>query len=144
MEFHEDLFPDTAGCIPASDPHAWWVGSNQQVGALTLALQLGWPLPASTCPTHDPTVQLYELSCPVSPSLSLSPAWDTTFFSQVQKVSLHPARRPHLSFTSCLVPPAEPSPDQAQPADTPAGDADPSVSARAVFLSSPSCHHPGA
>uniref|UniRef100_A0A667IKL7 Coronin n=1 Tax=Lynx canadensis TaxID=61383 RepID=A0A667IKL7_LYNCA len=88
VEFHEDLFPDTAGCIPASDPHAWWVGSNQQV----------------------------------------------------QKVSLHPARRPHLSFTSCLVPPAEPSPDQAQPADTPAGDADPSegFSSPLSSLTSPS------
>ena len=32
VEFHEDLFPDTAGCVPASDPHAWWAGSNQQVG----------------------------------------------------------------------------------------------------------------
>uniref|UniRef100_A0A8C8WXD5 Coronin n=1 Tax=Panthera leo TaxID=9689 RepID=A0A8C8WXD5_PANLE len=88
VEFHEDLFPDTAGCIPASDPHAWWVGSNQQV----------------------------------------------------QKVSLHPARRPHLSFTSCLVPPAEPSPDQAQPADTPAGDANPSegFSSPLSSLTSPS------
>ena len=31
VEFHEDLFPDTAGCVPASDSHAWWAGSNQQV-----------------------------------------------------------------------------------------------------------------
>ncbi|XP_059271433.1 coronin-7 isoform X3 [Mustela nigripes] len=79
VEFHEDLFPDTAGCVPASDPHAWWAGSNQQV----------------------------------------------------QKVSLHPAHRPYPSFTSCLVPPAEPMPDTAPPAmavpaDTPGGDADPS------------------
>ncbi|VCW69911.1 unnamed protein product, partial [Gulo gulo] len=79
VEFHEDLFPDTAGCVPASDPHAWWAGNNQQV----------------------------------------------------QKVSLHPAHRPYPSFTSCLVPPAEPAPDTAPPAaavpaDTPGGDADPS------------------
>ncbi|XP_072798691.1 coronin-7 isoform X2 [Vicugna pacos] len=74
VEFHEDLFPDTAGCVPASDPHAWWAGDNQQV----------------------------------------------------QRVSLHPARRPHPSFTSCLVPPAEPTPDAAQPAETPVGDSDPS------------------
>ncbi|XP_039095197.1 coronin-7 isoform X1 [Hyaena hyaena] len=88
VEFHEDLFPDTAGCIPASNAHAWWVGSNQQV----------------------------------------------------QKISLHPARRPHLSFTSCLVPPMEPSPDQAQPTDTPAGDADPSegFSSPLSSLTSPS------
>ncbi|EQB77562.1 Coronin 7 (WD-repeat tumor rejection antigen)-like protein [Camelus ferus] len=74
VEFHEDLFPDTAGCVPASDPHAWWAGDNRQV----------------------------------------------------QRVSLHPACRPHPSFTSCLVPPAEPTPDAAQPAETPVGDSDPS------------------
>lgn len=32
VEFYEDLFPDTAGCVPASEPHDWWAGSNQQVG----------------------------------------------------------------------------------------------------------------
>ncbi|KAM5198658.1 coronin-7 [Hipposideros larvatus] len=74
VEFHEDLFPDTAGCVPSSDPHAWWSGSNQQV----------------------------------------------------QKVSLNPARRPHPSFTSCLVPPVEPSPDLAQPEEPPVGDEEPS------------------
>lgn len=46
----------------------------------------------------------------------------------MQRVSLHPARRPLPSFTSRLVSPAQPSPDAAQPAKTPAGDADPSVS----------------
>ncbi|XP_058426135.1 coronin-7 isoform X2 [Diceros bicornis minor] len=74
VEFHEDLFPDAAGCVPASDPHTWWAGSNQQV----------------------------------------------------QRVSLDPARRPHSSFTSRLVPPAEPPPDVAQPVEVPVGDADPS------------------
>ncbi|KAF6271355.1 coronin 7 [Rhinolophus ferrumequinum] len=74
VEFHEDLFPDTAGCVPASAPHAWWAGSNQQV----------------------------------------------------QRVSLNPARRPLPSFTSCLVPPVEPSPDLAQPEEPPVGDEDPS------------------
>ncbi|XP_076998050.1 coronin-7 [Tamandua tetradactyla] len=85
-EFHEDLFPDTAGCVPASDPQAWWAGSNQQV----------------------------------------------------QRVSLHPARRPHSSFTSRLVPPTEPSPTPA--AGTPVGDTDPSegFSSPASSLTSPS------
>ncbi|CAO2641957.1 Coro7 [Lemmus lemmus] len=32
VEFHEDLFPDTAGSVPASDAHTWWAGDNQQVG----------------------------------------------------------------------------------------------------------------
>nr|XP_023472178.1 coronin-7 isoform X2 [Equus caballus] len=36
VEFHQDLFPDTAGCVPASDPHAWWAGSNQQVQRVSL------------------------------------------------------------------------------------------------------------
>ncbi|XP_047569826.1 coronin-7 [Lutra lutra] len=36
VEFHEDLFPDTAGCVPASDPHAWWAGSKQQVQKVSL------------------------------------------------------------------------------------------------------------
>ncbi|XP_059737318.1 coronin-7 isoform X1 [Bos taurus] len=88
VEFHEDLFPDTAGCVPASDPHAWWAGSDQQV----------------------------------------------------QRVSLHPARRAHPSFTSCLAPPAELTPATAQPAGTPVGDADPSegFSSTPSSLTSPS------
>uniref|UniRef100_A0A8D2DI20 Coronin n=1 Tax=Sciurus vulgaris TaxID=55149 RepID=A0A8D2DI20_SCIVU len=36
VEFHEDLFPDTAGCVPASDPNTWWAGSNQQVQKISL------------------------------------------------------------------------------------------------------------
>ncbi|XP_036348859.2 coronin-7 [Ochotona princeps] len=88
VEFHEDLFPDTAGCMPASDSHAWWAGSNQQV----------------------------------------------------QKVSLNPARRPHPSFTSCLVPPMEPPPGMAQPAEMPVDDTSPSegFSSPPSSLTSPS------
>lgn len=132
MEFHEDLFPDTAGCVPASDPHAWWAGSNQQVGP-----RPGWPL---HCPVQL-SAHPASNTCPTSPS-------DTSLLPQVQKVSLHPAHRPYPSFTSCLVPPAEPAPEAAPPAaalpaDTPAGDADPSVSTWAVRPSSPSCRHRG-
>ncbi|XP_063573167.1 coronin-7 isoform X8 [Pongo abelii] len=36
VEFHEDLFPDTAGCVPATDPHSWWAGDNQQVQKVSL------------------------------------------------------------------------------------------------------------
>ncbi|KAG8506483.1 Coronin-7, partial [Galemys pyrenaicus] len=88
VEFHEDLFPDTAGCVPASDPHTWWAGSNQQV----------------------------------------------------RKVSLNPACRPHPSFTSHLVPPADALPAEAQPAETPADDTDPSegFSSAPSLLTSPS------
>ncbi|XP_069342303.1 coronin-7 [Eulemur rufifrons] len=86
VEFHEDLFPDTAGCVPACDSHTWWAGSSQQV----------------------------------------------------QKVSLNPARRPWPSFTSCLVPPAEPPTDGAQPREPPVGDADPSTDPSEGFSSPPS------
>lgn len=134
VEFHEDLFPDTAGCVPASDPHAWWAGSNQQVGP-----RPGWPLLASNSPMHGFAVQLSANSAaPCPPIPYLLPASNASLFPQVQKVSLHPGHRPHPSFTSCLVPPMEPSPDAAQPAETPVGDMDPSVSAWAVRLSSPS------
>ncbi|XP_040853583.1 coronin-7 [Ochotona curzoniae] len=88
VEFHEDLFPDTAGCMPASDSRAWWAGSNQQV----------------------------------------------------QKVSLNPAHRPHPNFTSCLVPPVEPPPGMAQPAEMPVDDTSPSegFSSPPSSLTSPS------
>ncbi|XP_053410289.1 coronin-7 [Nycticebus coucang] len=88
MEFHEDLFPDTAGCVPASDSHTWWAGSSQQV----------------------------------------------------QKVSLNPASRPWPSFTSCLVPPAEPPADVPQPWEPPMDDIDPSegFSSPLSSLTSPS------
>nr|KAF6354610.1 coronin 7 [Myotis myotis] len=36
VEFYEDLFPDTAGCVPASEPHSWWAGSNLQVQKVSL------------------------------------------------------------------------------------------------------------
>ncbi|XP_036266119.1 coronin-7 isoform X1 [Pipistrellus kuhlii] len=36
VEFYEDLFPDTAGCVPASEPQSWWAGSNQQVQKVSL------------------------------------------------------------------------------------------------------------
>lgn len=36
VEFHEDLFPDTAGSVPASDAHTWWAGDNQQVQKVSL------------------------------------------------------------------------------------------------------------
>ncbi|XP_005081724.1 coronin-7 isoform X1 [Mesocricetus auratus] len=36
VEFHEDLFPDTAGSVPASDARTWWAGDNQQVQKVSL------------------------------------------------------------------------------------------------------------
>lgn len=99
VEFHQDLFPDTAGCVPASDPHAWWAGSNQQVGP-----RPGGPLLASTSlwkptgssPIHWPTVRPCALSavlCP--PSLSLLP---------------HLLASPHRCRGSASTQPAGPAP----------------------------------
>lgn len=32
QEFHEDLFPDTAGSTAAMSAEEWWQGGNKQVG----------------------------------------------------------------------------------------------------------------
>ncbi|XP_052535655.1 coronin-7-like isoform X3 [Tympanuchus pallidicinctus] len=31
QEFHEDLFPDCAGMLPATDAQSWWAGDSQQL-----------------------------------------------------------------------------------------------------------------
>lgn len=31
QDFHEDLFPDCAGMLPATGAQAWWAGDSQQV-----------------------------------------------------------------------------------------------------------------
>ncbi|XP_071617519.1 coronin-7 isoform X1 [Heliangelus exortis] len=36
QEFHEDLFPDCAGTLPATTAQAWWAGDNQQVARVSL------------------------------------------------------------------------------------------------------------
>ncbi|NWW53917.1 CORO7 protein, partial [Pedionomus torquatus] len=36
QEFHEDLFPDCAGTLPATSAQAWWAGDNQQVGRVSM------------------------------------------------------------------------------------------------------------
>ncbi|NXU54148.1 CORO7 protein, partial [Turnix velox] len=36
QDFHEDLFPDCAGMLPATNAQAWWAGDNQQVGKVSL------------------------------------------------------------------------------------------------------------
>ncbi|XP_070635661.1 coronin-7 isoform X5 [Bos indicus] len=56
VEFHEDLFPDTAGCVPASDPHAWWAGSDQQEGFSSTPSSLTSPsTPSSLGPSLTST-----------------------------------------------------------------------------------------
>ncbi|XP_027588563.2 coronin-7-like isoform X1 [Pipra filicauda] len=36
QDFHEDLFPDCTGTLPATNARAWWAGDNQQVGRVSL------------------------------------------------------------------------------------------------------------
>ncbi|XP_028750702.1 coronin-7 isoform X1 [Peromyscus leucopus] len=56
VEFHEDLFPDTAGSVPASDAHTWWAGDNQQVQKVSLnpACQPHPNFISSLVPTMEP------------------------------------------------------------------------------------------
>lgn len=44
QEFHEDLFPDCAGVLPATDAQAWWAGDSQQVSVTQgVSPWLAWP-----------------------------------------------------------------------------------------------------
>ncbi|NXV04473.1 CORO7 protein, partial [Cettia cetti] len=36
QEFHEDLFPDCTGTLPATNAQGWWAGDSQQVGRVSL------------------------------------------------------------------------------------------------------------
>ncbi|XP_061848120.1 coronin-7 isoform X2 [Colius striatus] len=36
QDFHEDLFPDCAGMLPATSAQAWWAGDSQQVRRVSL------------------------------------------------------------------------------------------------------------
>uniref|UniRef100_A0A8V0ZBK1 Coronin n=1 Tax=Gallus gallus TaxID=9031 RepID=A0A8V0ZBK1_CHICK len=59
QEFHEDLFPDCAGMLPATDAQAWWAGDSQQEGSgysspsgsLTSPSSAGASLSTSTGPS---------------------------------------------------------------------------------------------
>jgi len=99
QDFHEDLFPDTAGTLPATGAQAWWAGDSQQVSVI-------WG---------------------VSPSV-VSPRAATAHCSarsQVGRVSLHPARRPSETFRSPVIARTQLQAPDIGPADT---DTDRSVS----------------
>ncbi|NWI95060.1 CORO7 protein, partial [Pitta sordida] len=36
QDFHEDLFPDCTGTVPATEARGWWAGDSQQVGKVSL------------------------------------------------------------------------------------------------------------
>lgn len=70
QEFHEDLYPDTAGTTPAMSAEEWWQGGNKQVK--------GSPLSTSLSGLH--TVRTHQAISSVCP--------------QVEKVSLQPDKQP--------------------------------------------------
>lgn len=76
QEFHEDLFPDCTGMLPATDAQGWWAGDSQQVGVIRGGVLAGG---------------IATVPCP--PLCSM----------QVGRVSLHPARRPTETFTSPII-----------------------------------------
>ncbi|NWS17077.1 CORO7 protein, partial [Pachyramphus minor] len=76
QDFHEDLFPDCTGTLPATNAQAWWEGNNQQV-SVTWGCVLAGGIATAPCP----------LLCLV----------------QVGRVSLHPARRSTETFTSPVI-----------------------------------------
>ncbi|KFQ93248.1 Coronin-7, partial [Nipponia nippon] len=59
QDFHEDLFPDCAGTLPATGAQAWWAGDSQQVRRVSLH------------PAHRPTE---TFSSPVIASTQLQAA----------------------------------------------------------------------
>ncbi|NXC86981.1 CORO7 protein, partial [Cercotrichas coryphoeus] len=76
QEFHEDLFPDCTGTLPATDAQGWWAGDSQQVSVIQGSV-LGGGIATAPC----------------SPLCSV----------QVGRVSLHPARRSTETFTSPII-----------------------------------------
>ncbi|NXH37789.1 CORO7 protein, partial [Dicaeum eximium] len=95
QEFHEDLFPDCTGMLPATNAQGWWAGDNQQVGVIR-----GGALAGGIA------------TIPCSPLCLV----------QVGRVSLHPARRPKETFTSPII--AGPGPTNAGHTDTDTGHID--------------------
>ncbi|XP_055990951.1 coronin-7 isoform X1 [Sorex fumeus] len=99
VQFHEDLFPDTAGCVPAADAPAWWTGSDQQVLRVSLdparrpipsftssllrpqdppsAAATAVDTPSATDPNEAPSSPASSLTSPSTPS-SLGPSLSST------------------------------------------------------------------
>uniref|UniRef100_A0A8C8SSG2 Coronin n=1 Tax=Pelusios castaneus TaxID=367368 RepID=A0A8C8SSG2_9SAUR len=70
QEFHEDLFPDSSGPVPASSAQGWWAGDNKQVCAWLLA----WPRETLSTSTESSSLSSppSSLSSPSSSAPSLS------------------------------------------------------------------------
>ncbi|NXT34826.1 CORO7 protein, partial [Pelecanoides urinatrix] len=93
QDFHEDLFPDCAGMLPATGAQAWWAGDNQQVGRVSLPparrptetfsspVIASTPLPAADASSTDADADRSEASGYSSPSSLASPSSATTSLS---------------------------------------------------------------
>ncbi|KAF1662621.1 Coronin-7, partial [Aptenodytes patagonicus] len=56
QEFHEDLFPNCVGTLPATSAQAWWAGDSQQVGRVSLH-----PTRRSTATFSSPVIACTQL-----------------------------------------------------------------------------------
>uniref|UniRef100_A0A8C8SUL5 Coronin n=1 Tax=Pelusios castaneus TaxID=367368 RepID=A0A8C8SUL5_9SAUR len=98
QEFHEDLFPDSSGPVPASSAQGWWAGDNKQVCAWLLA----WPretLSTSTASLHCCSPHGSSLSSPPSSLSSPSSSAPSLSASSPSQKSL---QRPSSKFRHTL------------------------------------------
>ncbi|NWY90765.1 CORO7 protein, partial [Loxia curvirostra] len=117
QEFHEDLFPDCTGMLPATDARGWWAGDSQQVGRVSLhparrpTETFTSPIIAGTGPTdtdtgHTDTDQTSGYSSPSSlaspgsaaTSLSASTGPSSGFASSPSQKSLQSILGPSSRF----------------------------------------------
>ncbi|XP_054698701.1 coronin-7-like isoform X2 [Grus americana] len=114
QDFHEDLFPDCAGTLPATGTQAWWAGDNQQVGRVSLhparrptetfssPVITCTPLQAADTSSTEPDADRSEgsgYSSPSSPaSLSASTGPSSGFASSPSQKSLQSILGPSSRF----------------------------------------------
>ncbi|NXY38724.1 CORO7 protein, partial [Pomatorhinus ruficollis] len=74
QEFHEDLFPDCTGTLPATDAQGWWAGDSQQVSVIWGVVLAGVIAP---CPPLC-SMQVGRLqACQITPVTTAHPFWCT-------------------------------------------------------------------
>uniref|UniRef100_A0A8C0IVV5 Coronin n=1 Tax=Chelonoidis abingdonii TaxID=106734 RepID=A0A8C0IVV5_CHEAB len=80
QEFHEDLFPDSTGPVPAVSAQGWWAGDNKQAGALAGLFN---PLtPCGVCSSPQEGSGLSSPPSSLSSPSSSAPSLSTTSPSQ--------------------------------------------------------------
>lgn len=116
QDFHADLYPDTAGQTPAMTAEDWWKGENKQV-LTTFVLFMGNSMNSKGFLTEN--WSLWEKKCEEKEKVSQTILTFYDIFNslirallQVERVSLHPSKRPK---------PATPSAQETKPKDLPRG-----------------------